>query len=372
MRRQLFTVMCIMGIALGVLWSCAREAEVAQAEAAVVKHPVNVAELAVTTEPIPIIASGKLASQAEIKLSFKIGGLIQAILVREGEAVQKGKVLAKLDMTEIRARYTQAKSALEKAERDFNRVKGLFVDSVATLEQFQNVQTAYNIALSDFNIAEFNLQHATIYAPVEGRVLRKYADPGELVAAGMPVLIVGSSGVGAQVIRIGVSDRDVIRLVLGDSASVVFDAYPEQTFSAYVSEIASAADPRTGVFEVELTLSESLPVHKNGFVGKVTLFPSQQMPYYRLPINALVEGHQNEVRVFVPDARGSIAREMVLKPIYIGNNFIAIDAENLILTEVITDGAPYLGDGDAIQIVYREKLNGVAAAKAKENQLKSM
>ncbi len=372
MKRRHYKVMLMAGIAFLLMWGCARETEVSPPAATTTKRPVNVAELAVTTEPIPIVASGKLASQTEVKLSFKIGGLIRQIPVREGEAVQKGQVLAKLDMTEINARYIQAKSALEKAERDFNRVKDLFADSVATLEQFQNVQTAYHIALSDFRIAEFNLQHATIRSPVTGRVVRKLADPGELVAAGMPVLVVGSSGVGAQIMRIGVADRDVVRLLIGDSATVSFDVFPEQTFPAQVSEIASAADPRTGVFEVELTLLESEPTLKNGFVGKVTLYPSQQKPYYKIPINALVEGHQNEVRVFVPDNRGNIAREMVLQPLYIGKNFIAVAADNLMLTEVITDGAPYLGEGDAIQIVNREKIKNVAAAKSNTSHPKSM
>ena len=371
MNRRHRTLL-IAGIAFVLMWGCARETEVAPPESTSAKRPVNVAELAVVTEPIPIVASGKLASQTEVKLSFKIGGLIQKILVREGEPVQKGQVLARLDMTEINARYTQAKSALEKTERDFNRVKGLFADSVATLEQFQNAQTAYHIALSDFRIAEFNLQHATIRSPVSGRVLRKLADPGELIAAGMPVLVVGSSGVGAQVMRIGIADRDVVRLLIGDSAAVRFDVFPAQTFPAQVSEIASAADPRTGVFEVELTLSESEPALKNGFIGKVTLYPSQQKPYYKIPINALVEGHENEVSVFVPDNGGSIARQMVLQPMYIGKNFIAVAAENLMLTEVITDGAAYLGEGDAIQIVEREANKTVAAAKEKQAQSKSM
>ncbi len=81
--------------------------------------------IAIKTEPVteavrsePIYVSGTVASSDEAKLSFKIGGIVQRILVEEGQSVRKGQLLASLDQTEISAQVNQAQYATEKAERD--------------------------------------------------------------------------------------------------------------------------------------------------------------------------------------------------------------------------------------------------------------
>ncbi len=82
---------------------------------------------------IPVRATGLLSTSTEMKLSFKTGGIISQLHVREGESVRKGEVLARLDLSEIRAQVNQARIGLEKAERDLARAGNLYRDSVATL-----------------------------------------------------------------------------------------------------------------------------------------------------------------------------------------------------------------------------------------------
>ncbi len=94
----------------------------------------------------PISANGILVSPMEMKLSFKTGGIIDHILAEEGQKIKKGQLLATLQMTEIEARFQQARRAYEKALRDFERVNSLYQDSVATLEQKQDAETGLAIA----------------------------------------------------------------------------------------------------------------------------------------------------------------------------------------------------------------------------------
>ena len=123
----------------------------------------------VTKEEIslPIHTSGKLYSKTELKLSFKIAGIIEKILVEEGQKINKGQLLAKLDQSEISAQVMRAKSGFQKASRDLERVKRLYADSVATLEQMQDATTGFDIAKSNLKVAEFNLKHSAIYAPTD-------------------------------------------------------------------------------------------------------------------------------------------------------------------------------------------------------------
>ena len=113
----------------------------------------------------PVSTSGILAPVSQIKLSFKTGGIIEKIYVDEGSQVRKGQLLAQLDMREIEAQFNQAKSAYEKAQRDFKRAEKLYEDSVATKEQFQNAQTGLDMAKAGYEVAAFNYKYSSINAP---------------------------------------------------------------------------------------------------------------------------------------------------------------------------------------------------------------
>jgi multidrug efflux pump subunit AcrA (membrane-fusion protein) len=106
----------------------------------------------------PIHTTGRLSAKTESKLSFKTGGIIQKIHVDEGRSVTRGQILASLNLSEIQPKARQADLALQKAERDYERTKNLYKDSVATLEQFQDVRTALELARSNADIAKFNLE----------------------------------------------------------------------------------------------------------------------------------------------------------------------------------------------------------------------
>ena len=147
------------------------------------------------------------------------------------------------------------------------------------------------------------------------------------------------------------ADKDIIRIRLGDKAQVVFDAHPNTIFKARVSEIAEAADPRTGVFPIELSIrSQKGKLLKNGFIGKVKLFPSRQAPYVKVPINALVEGYQRQANIYTVQDGKAIKKS--IEPLYIGNDFFTV-ADNQLegIEQVVTDGAAYLKEGLVVKVV---------------------
>jgi RND family efflux transporter MFP subunit len=149
---------------------------------------VQVMQVQPSTKPLPVHATGTVASSSEIKLSFKIPGIVSAIYVEEGQKVRKGQVLARINPTEINAQVRQAEIALEKAERDLERATALYKDTVITLEQLQNTQSARDAASTQVEIAGYNRDNAVIISNVNGRVLKRFAEKGEMVGAGVPVL----------------------------------------------------------------------------------------------------------------------------------------------------------------------------------------
>jgi len=312
---------------------------------------VHVAKLAPTNEPIPVVATGVLASKAQAMLSFKIGGVVDQILVEEGQSFKKGQVLARLELTEIKARVKQARENVTKLGRDRDRVQRLYADTVATLEQLQDITTALEVAQSDLEIAEYNEAYALVRAKEDGKVMRKIAERGELIGAGSPAFQVAYRGKNnSHIIRIGVADRDVVKVQLGDSAQVKLDAFPGQSFSAYVSEIAEAADPRTGVFELELTMGESAYRLRNGFIAKLQLYPSLQNEYYKVPMVALVEGNGTEATIYTPDE--NTVKKITVHPTYITDEFFVVDkAEMQGQPTIVTQGAAYAKPGEPVEFL---------------------
>lgn len=309
--------------------------------------PVNIYVKDVSKEKraLPVRSSGRLATKAEVRLSFKIGGYIDQIFVDEGRRVKKGTRLARLNLAEIDAQVVQAKSGVEKATRDLDRAEGLYKDSVATLEQVQDARTALDVATASLEIANFNRSYAEINAPASGRILKRTAEAGELVGPGQPIYLFGADR-GGWVVRVGLADQDIVKLAMGDSASLSFDAYPGEQFKGAVTELADAADPMSGTFEVEIAVKDPRSLLKSGFIARVDIYPSQATPLYFLPIEALVEGNGEEGIVYVFDEMEKKARKIPVHIERMLEHEIAVAGDLGGYTKIVTEGAAFI-NGDA-------------------------
>lgn len=338
----------IIGIAATVS-GCSRDVDAGAVPAA---EPLKVYIASVQTEAraLPIRTSGRLATKAEVKLSFKIAGFLDQLFADEGARIRKGTRLARLNLAEIDAQVLQAQSALGKARRDLERAEGLYQDSVATLEQVQDARTGVEIAEATVKIASFNRQHAEIMAPANGRILRRTAEAGELMAPGQPVFLFGADQEG-WIVRVGLADRDIVKLALGDSAHLSFDAYPEQVFGGKVVEIADAADPMSSTFEVEVAVQDPGGLLKSGFIARVDLYPSVVDTVTMVPIEALVEGNGNEGVLYAYDAATGQATKISAKIARVMDEEIAISSGLEGVDAVVTEGAGFLKGDGVVEII---------------------
>ncbi|MDO1446224.1 efflux RND transporter periplasmic adaptor subunit [Rhodocytophaga aerolata] len=315
------------------------------------KVPVKTQQVHAQTITQPISTSGLLASKQEVKLSFKTGGIIQSIAVDEGQTVKKGQVLASLNLTEINAQVSQAEQAFDKAQRDLNRAQNLYADSAATKEQVQNATTGLEVASATLQSARFNRQYSTIYAPENGQILKRYAESGELLSPGSPVFVFASASKEQWILRTGVSDRDMVRITLGDKATVQFDAYPGTDFPATVTEIAQMADASKGTFEVELTVDPQGKKLATGMVAKVQILPSQKVAAVIVPIEALIEadGEKGFVYVLSDDKQTVTKTAVTLAGIY--DNQVGISSGLEENTTIVTEGNNYLTESSKVKVI---------------------
>lgn len=308
----------------------------------------KVVELKQSTDPLPVFASGKIKSLEQIKLSFKTGGIINSLRVKKGMYVKKGQVIATLDLSEINAQVQQAQANVDKLERDLGRFRRLYADSAATLQSVQDIATGLDVAKSQLKIATFNQSYSQIIAPVAGVVQQKMAEEGELVNPGQPIFTLASQQAGMS-LTVSLADRDVVKLKLGDRAKLAIDAYQGMEAEARVTEIAAEGHPRTGTFEVELTIEDFPYALKSGFFSKATIYPSIQQAYYKIPMHAIIEGLEEQVAIYVP--KGQTTQRMLLTPDYIGEDYFttSISAFTESSPRVLTEGASFLREGESFE-----------------------
>lgn len=368
----------LSAILLVAFWSCSNEVEPTTSNSSTATKAAKKVET-IKVKAIDysetIFASGKLASSEESRLSFKTGGIIKKILVAEGQQVRRGQLLAELDLQEINAQVQQADLgreqsdiqvknaalALQLAERDYRNTKGLYEDSVATLEQLENVEVqldnaknqleaakkGLDFSAKNLDVAQFNYKYSKINAPANGTILMKLAEVNELVGPGNPVFLFGSKDK-SLVLRVNITDKDIIHVQLGNKAEVVFDAYPNSAFEGTVRQIASMADPFTNTYEVEVEIDPAGKRLLSGFIGMVNIKTNTARNLVEVPIDALISANQNEGEVFVVENGKAIKTQIGIHK---------IEAENLLVykglsndAEVIISGVGYLEHEEAVLI----------------------
>ncbi len=307
---------------------------------------VKTATVTAYNEHADIQVLGIIQSDREAKPSFKTGGVIRQTNVREGDMVHKGQVLATLEMDEINAQVQQAEQALIKTDRDLQRVKNLYQDSVATLEQFQNVQTAYEMARRNADIARFNKNYSVIKAPIPGKVVKQFLHQGEITGPGIPVFYILGIGTSDWMIKAGLVDRDWARVNPGDSAEIVMDAYPGKVFKGYVSKKSSVGGNASGTFEVEIRFRDAAPELAAGLTAQVRIVVEDSKPFTLIPSEALVKSNGQLAYAYtIVDGK---AKKLHLSIAKLLGDKVAISSGLEGIKEVITTGAMYLEDGDTV------------------------
>jgi membrane fusion protein, multidrug efflux system len=303
--------------------------------------------------PGAVRSVGVLEPRDEMRLSFKVGGVLDTVAVDVGDRVRRGQLLATIKRAEVDAAVSQAGEAAEKARRDLERGQRLKADEVATEEQVQDLATAYSVARSNLDTARFNARYARIEAPDDGVVLQRLAEASELVQPGQPVLVLGGSS-GGWIVRTALADRDAVRVDAGDAAAISFDAFPGREFAGRVTRVGSSADPSTGTFDVEIQVTADGARFARGLVAKVSLIvrdSDQAAPRTLVPVTAIVEANGAEASVYVLDPGANVARRKRITVGSIVGDRVVVSAGLEAGELVITDGAAWLADGSPVRVV---------------------
>ena len=200
-----------------------------------------------------LFASGTVEA-TEAQLGFQAAGRIEIIKPREGDAVKQGELLARLDTRETAARLAQARAQVQassarlaEVRRDLERNRTLLAGSAIGQEAYDKSELARQLAESDLAQARAQVQaleavlaNMTVLASFDGVVTVRHREPGEILAAGNPVVTVMNPD--DRWVRIYVPERRVGRVRLGQAATLTTDSHPGRAFAGEVGFIASEAE----------------------------------------------------------------------------------------------------------------------------------
>jgi multidrug efflux system membrane fusion protein len=257
----------------------------------------------------------------------------------------------------------QGEASLTKARLDLDRARTLFAadsltkpDLDAAQANFDSAEARVVASRADVELALSALHDTALVSPAAGILLERRIEVGTLVGAGTVGFVLGD--VSAVKARFGIPDSEVHAIQPGDAIDVVVEALNGAPFAGRVTAVAPAADPKSRVFDVEVTISNRDGRLRPGMIGTVGIGRSAGEPtgsVLALPLGAIVRspGDPSRYAVFVVEGRGEdeVARVRTVSLGDVVGNGVAVLGGVNAGDRVITSGATLLTDGDRIRVI---------------------
>ncbi|WP_074409661.1 MULTISPECIES: efflux RND transporter periplasmic adaptor subunit [Aquimarina] len=283
-----------------------------------------------------VSATGKIQPEVEVKLSSEVSGEIIDLPIKEGQQVQKGDLLVRINpdiiqsglnrsqaaLENVRAGLRQAEASLKESKLSYDRNKALFDKGVISKAEWDRATSAYegaeaakqsayyNVrsAQATVNEAKDNLSRTTIYAPMTGTISKLSVELGERVVGTQQMAgteIVRVANLSNMEVEVDVNENDIVKVSIADSTIVEVDAYLKKQFKGIVTEIANSAENAVSAdqvtnFRVKVRIleesyadllegkSENYSPFRPGMTATVDVITDKRKDIIGVPISSIV------------------------------------------------------------------------------------
>lgn len=356
--KNIQTVIIVI-LAFGFLYAC--ETETAEVEQAV--KTVNVETQQVEPEIFESYLQqvGTVTTNRDVLVSSEVSGRIVNLNKEEGEQVQEGETVIKVDDRKLQQELNRLQATTSQSRENYERLKRLYEEQdIGSEIDYLNAKYTFEQNLAALESIRVDLENTSISAPFTGILETVLTEVGEMVSPGTPVFRLISRQ--SKKVELGVPARFAGSVDLGDMAEVWFDYDTETRYQLPVTFIGNTIDPMNRTFTVEIDLPAELNQVKIDMIANVRLRTERIE-------DAIVVGEEyvfqkegnNVVYVSSQDEQGNpiaVERVVSLGSAY-GNN-IVIRNGLVAGDELVTVGASYLQDGSRIVNVEDEQSQMVA------------
>ena len=284
------------------------------------------AEISVQTEEVirrdiihKVNANGKIQPEEEVQISSTITAWITSITVAEGDTVQPGQLLISMDEKQYRAAYNQTLSGVKSAEANLKQVKAqkertesLFEKNLISKQELEKIEATFELASSQLDQArssllsrEDELSKTKLLAPAFGIVTSMTKEVGEMAVGGMfnPGVVMTIADLTRMEVLVDVNENDVVTVMVGDTAEIEVDAFPDTIFYGVVSEIAHTAQSmnlgsqeQVTNFKVKVKIIDPPGNIRPGMSSTVNIITEVRNNVISIPIQSLTARSENYKR----------------------------------------------------------------------------
>jgi membrane fusion protein (multidrug efflux system) len=292
--RKTTSIGIIVLILLGVLFGsgCDRSQSVAQSENEQNKTQNRAVQVSVMkVEPGPVkdvlVLPGETEAWHDVRVAADTAGLVEWIGPREGDLVKKGELIAKIDVSALKAALDKAEAEAKLAEELYQRRVKLFDQKIITEEDLDRSRTERILAQGNLRQIQVEYDRGFVRAPISGLVNSLYVDEGEFIDRGKPMADLVN--VDRIEINVNVPELDVRYLEVGQTAGVRIDAFPERQLMGKVDFVAYKADPATKTFHVKVLIDNADHIIRPGMIARVAFLRRVIPDALAAPLFSLVD-----------------------------------------------------------------------------------
>jgi membrane fusion protein, multidrug efflux system len=237
-----------------------------------------------------------IEAHEEATVVAKVGGEVRQIFVEEGDAVQAGQVLARLDGDRLRLTLAQTDANLRKLERDYKRTLELAEKGLVPKSTAENTKYDLDALRAGYDSARLELSYTEIRAPINGVISARKIKVGNTIGPNDPTFTV--TDLDPLLAFVHVPEKEFRKIAPGQNAEVVIDALGSARFTGTISRISPTVDPQTGTFRARVEVPDATRTLKPGMFARVNIVYERRQQALQLPRTSILDA-DGQQSVFV-------------------------------------------------------------------------
>lgn len=284
-----------------------------------------------------------IEADAHAAVPARVEGVVVDILVEEGDRVEQGQVLARLDGERLALQLEQARARLEMTAREFERLARLEDRGLVSAAMVEGLQYERDALKASYDLMRLRYEYTRIRAPIAGVVSARDVKTGTHVVEGEPAFRI--TGTSKLVVHLLIPQVELSRISAGDEARVTVDALPGRRFVATIARLSPTIDVKTGTFRATAYIDNEDGALAPGMFGRFSIAYEKHENALLVPRNAVLREDDDMVVYVVED--GAASRRTVKLGIETGGEVEILDGLSD-RDEVVVTGHGSLRDGSRV------------------------
>jgi membrane fusion protein (multidrug efflux system) len=313
-----------------------------------------------------ILASTTIEALRVIDVFAKTTGILEKLLVEEGDAVSAGDTLVVLDDREARLNLRRAEITYREAENSLGRSREMMSRNLISQEEFETRQLAFEKARTDLHEAELAFEYTRVTAPIGGIITERFVELGSMITQGKELFRLADFN--PLRARIYVPEKELRRIKVGQKVLLSIESEPDREFPAVIELISSVIDPSSGTFKVTVEIDSAAGVLRPGMFASARIVVDRHVNTLVVPAEAvLYEGRQRYIYV----ARGGVASRIDVGAGFSGDGCIEISGSVEEGDTVVVAGHNNLAPGTMVEVVKDVSATGRETCEEAERGMQS-